>query len=170
MRSLNYEIEVSGEDEEQNCVGSFEGYVVNKSEENWRFYLEREITSNDVLNFLLKRIEESAVEKIAVLKSINVDEEFRGSGFGAELMDNFLEQASDHGADLYMLVADDMEIQKKGFSLNKWYEDYGFEIVKPQSDTTFMVWDIQRKLELNNKSLEKQLAEHLDVSAKGLKI
>lgn len=161
---------IDSDDDSDDAIGSFEGYVVLKKETNWKIYLEKEISSPEVLKFLINKIENSTIDSIAILKNIEVNEDHRGNGSGGELMDLFFEKASNECAEMYMLVADNGESQKPGFNLVNWYESYGFEVIHPQDDVTLMIWDVQNKLSLDNKDLQKQLAEHLTASANKSKL
>lgn len=165
---ISIDKDVLNDDEE--AVGSCEGYVVNTKEVNWKNFLNNMLSSQKAVEFVISKIEEQPECEIAILKNINVYDEFRGQGYGNELMDTFLEEASNHGASIFMLVADKNEAQNDGFDLKKWYEDFGFEEVLDESDVTLMVWDTINVLELNGKSLKEQLAEHLTASANKIKL
>ena len=103
--------------------GTLEGYVVNIKEENWKIFLEKEMP--DIASYVIENIEKSGIEKIAVLKSINVDPAARGYGLGGALMNSFFEE----DFELAILAADSIEEQALGFSLVKWYESYDFVAV-----------------------------------------
>jgi ribosomal protein S18 acetylase RimI-like enzyme len=72
-----------------------------------------------------------------VLKNINVEE--RGRGFGNRLMSEFLDKASEHGAETVLLVADKSEEQAEGFDLVRWYEGFGFRILKQTAVGPLMI-------------------------------
>ena len=80
-----------------------------------------------------QRIDKSILQNIempvAIMKNAFVPEEQRGQGIGAQLVEQFINEASDAGASSVILLADLGEIQLEGFDLVKWYEGYGFEII-----------------------------------------
>jgi len=93
---------------------------------------------NRVLNWAEKEgIEKELIEDyelpVAILKNVYVPEESRGQGLGNQLVENFVEEAADFGADTIILIADLGEIQAEGFSLVDWYKGYGFEIIGEDS-------------------------------------
>lgn len=161
--------EIYSEDEDDDLIGSFEGYVVDKNEENWRNFLKKEVSESRVVDFLINKIENSKTTKVAVLRNINIEDEYRGNGYGDELMGVFINDAGNNGADVFLLVADKLESQNEGFDLRNWYEGYGYEQVFDEEDTTLMVWDVVGNLtfsdDFTNKTLKEQVAEHLSASA-----
>lgn len=60
---------------------------------------------------------------IVVLKTLHVDMDERGCGFGTALLNAFLSQA---GNEPVLLIADVHEEQEAGFNLVEWYERHGF--------------------------------------------
>lgn len=157
--------EIYDEDNDDTLIGSFEGYVVNKNEENWKNFLKKEVSESKVADFLIDRIENSNATTVAILRNINVEEEYKGNGYGNKLMSLFIESAGNNGADIFLLVADKMESQNEGFDLRNWYEGYGYEQVFDEEDVTLMIWDVANNLTLENKTLKEEVAEHLTASA-----
>ena len=76
--------EIYDEDNDDTLIGSFEGYVVDKDEENWRNFLKKEVSESRVVDFLSNKIENSKTTKVAVLRNINIEDEYRGNGKLAE--------------------------------------------------------------------------------------
>ena len=76
-------------------------------------------------------------ERVAVLKSMSVEEDIRGEGLGSQLLDDWIEEASESGAEAVFLIADKSEDNK--FDLQKWYESRGFKKVVNTSSGPFMV-------------------------------
>lgn len=161
--------EIYDEDNDDALIGSFEGYVVDKNEENWKNFLKKEVSESKVTDFLISKIENSNTTIVAILRNINVEEDYRGKGYGDELMSLFIEAAGNDSADVFLLVADKMESQNEGFDLRNWYENYGYEQVFDEEDVTLMVWDVVGNLTFSegvtNKTLKEQVAEHLTASA-----
>lgn len=102
--------------------GSIEGYAVPVSSENIVNFLSGEVGGSvgQQVIFVLQR----SVDRVAVIKSLHVDEEFRGNGIGAQLVSDFLEAS---GSDCIVLLADAHESQKDGFDLERFYESFDFE-------------------------------------------
>ncbi len=114
---------------EENEGGSLEGYVVNSDAVNI-FYFFEAYTDKAKATQLYKQIKNS-FKTVCIIKNINVDEEFRGKGFGSKLLNNVFEL---YDADAYLLMADTYEEQHEGFDLIKFYEAFGF---KKLMDTSF---------------------------------
>jgi GNAT superfamily N-acetyltransferase len=74
-------------------------------------------------------------EDFAVVKSLFVDDRKRGKGYGNDLMESFL---GDTGASVIFLLADSQP-QKEGFNLIKFYESFGFEVIKSVTNGTLMI-------------------------------
>lgn len=122
--------------EASEYYGSVEGYVV-------------ETDTNVIENFLSEYTDDAplladvigkASQNAAVLKSINVEEDYRGCGFGSKLMGYFLQEAEDLFADVFVLLADSVEEQAPGFSLIEFYERYDFVPVDETITGTIMVY------------------------------
>lgn len=101
--------------------GSAEGYEINTSEVNARNYLAEYTELSDSIADWLKDNHET----VALLKNINVDEECQGQGFGSELLSDFIDETDG----IVLLIADKAESQREGFSLETWYEGFGFASV-----------------------------------------
>lgn len=106
--------------------GSAYGYVVDLTEDNfWNMLDDYKVEDDPEVLAALK-----PYQSIAVLKNINVDEEARGKGYGNHLMGEFIDEASNRGAEIILLIADKAEAQAEGFNLVQWYEGFGFRILK----------------------------------------
>jgi ribosomal protein S18 acetylase RimI-like enzyme len=98
---------------------SIDGYVTDTGAEqvdNWLNY-RHHIDDSQLVEML-----QTNFTKIAFLNNINVEEDARGQGFGNEMMESFLDEASDYGAEAVLLIADTAEDQAEGFDLVHWYE------------------------------------------------
>lgn len=74
---------------------------------------------------ILDNINDEDLLPVAVLEGINVDEEYRGQGYGNEGMDLFFDQANIYDTNSRLLIAD--LTNSNVFNLIKWYENYGFQ-------------------------------------------
>lgn len=98
-------------------VGSVEGVIHYSKEylDNWMY--KEGITLH---------IDENTIEfPIAILKNLNIDEEYRNQGYGNEGMRLFLDEA--YVAKMVFLMVDIGESNE--FNLKDWYESFGFEVV-----------------------------------------
>lgn len=100
--------------------GSLEGYVVDTNKAQLVNYLSSNGISKNVIDEL-----KSKVNRIAIIKNLEVDDDKRGQKIGTELLDNAIEDAYEKHAQAIILIADKSEDNK--FDLEKWYERYGFE-------------------------------------------
>jgi GNAT superfamily N-acetyltransferase len=103
--------------------GSYEGYTCNNNDTNLINFAENEIRDFDNINLFTNHF--SKYQKVAIFKSLYVEENFRNQGIGNELVSNFIEEASSKGADVIYLIADEYETNE--IDLIKWYESFGFE-------------------------------------------
>jgi GNAT superfamily N-acetyltransferase len=63
---------------------------------------------------------------VAVLKNINVDEDYRNQGIGNTIMQTFLNECGIQDVKTILLESDVTEHQLDGFNLDKWYEGWDF--------------------------------------------
>jgi ribosomal protein S18 acetylase RimI-like enzyme len=101
--------------------GSFEGVVHSDIDRIKNWFISRKIDFNFYNSYI--KI------PIAFLNNINVDEEYRGSGYGNELYSLFEEQCYEHDVKCIFLECDITENQNEGFSLLKWYESFDFKVI-----------------------------------------
>ena len=107
----------------ENDNGSCEGYVTETSSEqpkNWLENRHKFFGSNMLSDF-------KNHERIAFLNNINVNADMRGKGHGVQLIDDFLTEAANSGAEAVYLYADLDEEQENNLSLEHWYLNQGFE-------------------------------------------
>lgn len=119
--------------------GLVEGYAIERA------------NSDNLFNFLEKNIggekgNMAPVEilmaldigtTVAVVQSLHVDEECRGAGMGALLMQKFFEESN---ADSMVLLCDTHQEQSEGFSLEKFYEGFDFERVIETPSGPLMIY------------------------------
>ncbi|MGD1524339.1 hypothetical protein ACP6H6_14760 [Vibrio harveyi] len=86
---------------------------------------------------LIKKELSSRNGKLAVISNLNVNYGMRRRGIATRLIDEvFFDRALD--ADVFALVVDTAQQVTNGFSLVKFYEDFGFELAD-QSDHSFPI-------------------------------
>ncbi|MGF6440102.1 hypothetical protein [Paraburkholderia youngii] len=104
--------------------GSAEGYVVDLGAINVKNWLAGQGLDDSEVERVVSSMHVSVGSKeIAVLKSINVDDDMRGGGIGNDLLNQIL---GDAGSAAVLLVADRAESQEDGFDLKAWYERNDF--------------------------------------------
>jgi ribosomal protein S18 acetylase RimI-like enzyme len=94
---------------------------------------------------------------IGILKNINVNEEYRGQGFGVDLMENFLTECSH--CQYVVLIADLGEEQREDFNLIDWYKSFGFTIFGESGGNPVMIKKVgaleEIDISVNNTSRAK---------------
>lgn len=116
--------------------GGCSGYCVDSSQEQISNYLAEYSSHAQLLAEQLS----ARCKRVAILKNLNVHEEHRGKGNGAYLLEDFLAAAEDLGATAVLLLADSAEAQRPGFSLAKFYAEYGFVAVCTTGAGPLMVY------------------------------
>lgn len=113
--------------------GSLFGYIVNSKEENLENWMEDREFSQASLTKI-----RSQYQRVAIIKSLFIEEGERGNGCGTELMEQAINQAQNEGADAILLEADTAE--KNKFDLVKWYEDvFNFTMVEKRESFPLMI-------------------------------
>lgn len=118
------------------CGGSAEGYIVDAGASNLENFLYSEVSPESTK--IILEVIRSGVQKVAVMKSLYVEEERRGEGLGNSLVDHFLRGVKD--AQAIILLADSQESQAEGFDLQRFYEGFDFEPVVDGSAGKLMVY------------------------------
>ena len=124
------------ENEDGVRVGVSDGYEVSTDREQLRNWLESEGAADLYPRFRKK------YKTIAILNGIRVDENYRNQGYGTELLEMFLDSVT---ADAIILVADKHESQARGFNLKKWYNGYGFRVIRQVPSGQLMLLDTNKK-------------------------
>jgi GNAT superfamily N-acetyltransferase len=122
-------IDITIEDNDEE-VGNVSG-VIHYSEQYLKNWLESERFDTLDIQYILNKIK----FPVAILKNINVYEEYRNQGFGKEGMSLFLEEVSE--AKYVILLADTGE--ENNFELEKWYQGYGFKAYAQRRGLPLMI-------------------------------
>jgi GNAT superfamily N-acetyltransferase len=80
------------------------------------------------------------VERVAILKHIEVDDDFRGQGYGKALMLQFTDEVAKAGCKVILLVAKPEDDPQDGFDLQQWYENMGCGAVVDCNVGQIMAW------------------------------
>lgn len=112
-------------------VGIIYGYTTDEEEivENFLEANDYFIEDGDVSIDLFKG------KTVGIIKSLHVDENHRGNGYGTNLLENMLYFLE--GVDIIFLICDNLE--HNDFSLQSWYEDYGFHVVLDKFNCPLMI-------------------------------
>lgn len=108
--------------DQSNDGGSLEGYVVDTDQPQLKNYLSAQHASTKLIVDLVTRF-----NRIAIIKNLYVEDEYRNRGFGRDLLDSAIDAAYDSDAEAIVLIADTHE--ENAFDLINWYKNYGFEII-----------------------------------------
>lgn len=117
----------------ENDEGNIFGYVVDTDEEQLVNYF---VLNHGVSKLVINEIRR-AFDTVAVLRNVVVEDEYMNRGHGTELMEAFIEEAAENGAQAILLVADTLEDNE--FDLVKWYEGWGFESIAQTGSGPMMV-------------------------------
>lgn len=138
--------------------GAVSGYVVGSDKEQVEVYLSEYSDLAPAIAAWMK----SNCSKVALLKNINVDSKKRNKGCGNDLLQQFFDESRIEGAEAIILISDSAETQKKGFVLERWYQDKGFVSIAPTGAGPIMVYPkelgARLKLELPAVHLENAAA------------
>lgn len=116
------EFDIEDEEDDEIEVGSISGYVCSLSDNNWENYLNARNKCNHVTN-----LKQTNAEKIGIVGSMFVEDEFRNCGYGTELLNCAMDRMEFLEADIIILIADNLE--DNNFSLVEWYISKGFEVL-----------------------------------------
>lgn len=132
------------EEDEDGFNGNCEAYSTETNKENLFNWLSKE--SNDAEK--LYKIIQELTSEILIIKNINVEEEFRGQGNGAQILCDLV---NDSYATAAILLCDIGESQKEGFVLEKFYEENNFKTIMKKDNYPLMVYPC----ELAEKIIDK---------------
>lgn len=105
------------------ATSTVSGIVTGIDQEGFLSYLNEHLEEDVIRDFSLW-VKKQGIVELAILKNLYVDSSSRGKGFGTKLLDRFIQQV---GSYHIILIVDNLESQVEGFSLEKWYQQWGFE-------------------------------------------
>ena len=117
-------------DENYDIIGSYSAHlnISKKSDVVTNYFIEKHRLKKEELDKLLESIKD---DNISILMNMEVELDFRGEGYGSELLENFLEESNSPA----ILICDSSETD----FLQQWYADYNFEVVGNISGFPIMV-------------------------------
>jgi GNAT superfamily N-acetyltransferase len=134
MESMMKYISRSYDEEEDGFEGNYEGYCIDTSKENLKNWLEKEIGDDGKIYQAIA----NEVRTIFVLKNLNIDSEYQGQGYGAQILEDAMDEAQGE-YEAIILLCDVGEIQKEGFILEKFYANHDFKTIGYFNDYPLMV-------------------------------
>lgn len=115
--------------ENDGFTGSLDGYIINpKLEGNLLVYLQKHLSS-EMADHLSQEVARFSQGRCLVLRNINVEDEYQGAGFGSQMLNALIDE---HAPDCVVLILDEGESQREGFSLQTFYERQGFARAEPE--------------------------------------
>lgn len=128
--------------------GSVFGYISN-NDDNFLNFLEK----NDYYEDDFNSLDEYKNCSKGYICNMYVEEEYRGEGSGTLLMDYIITDLTyDNDLKYIFLVCDN--IQSNNFSLQKWYESYGFKVIADKFNCPLMVMSVDEN-KIKNKHTKK---------------
>lgn len=135
----------------EEYFGNVSGYSVSYNDENYKNFLSESLNGNKEELKIIKFIENNKYENIVIIKNLNVEEEFRGNGFGNSLLEDAISSA-----DIVFLISDKYESQIKGFLLDKFYEGNDFVSIKNTGTGILMCYPSEIAIELKEFLLKNK--------------
>ncbi|MFG6572232.1 hypothetical protein ACGYLO_11565 [Sulfitobacter sp. 1A13353] len=108
---------------DRTSFGSVDAFVCDLVDDSWEDYLDM----MGVRTAMIETLRDAPVQRVAVLRGLEVNPDDRGEGHGHRMMANLLDSFDDLGANITFLFADMEECND--FDLTEWYAGYGFERV-----------------------------------------
>ena len=87
------------------------------------------------------------------MKSINIEDNFQGKGFGKFALEEFIEESTNESAEAILLLADAEGGQRDNFILTLFYEQNDFEVIYDKQKYPILLgpsevaFDVKDKLE-----------------------
>jgi GNAT superfamily N-acetyltransferase len=120
----------------ENDEGNIFGYVVDTDEEQLvNYFVMNHGVSMDVIDAI-----KAEYKTIAIARGMTVEDEHMNKGHGTELLEAFIEEAAENGAQAILIVADIYEDNE--FDLVKWYERWGFQTITQTSAGPMMILEL----------------------------
>jgi predicted GNAT family acetyltransferase len=124
--------------------GNIEAYYVSTQKENLKNWLSKEVSDSGLLYQTIQKI----TNNILIIKNINIEEQFRGQGFGSQIITEIINKSF---AEAAILMCDISEEQLPNFVLEKFYESNDFNTIFRYLDYPLMMYPS----ELGDKVTEK---------------
>lgn len=101
-------------------IGSILGHInlTLESIEFHNYFVHNQRLNDENLNLLKEHLKG---QKFSILMNMEVDENFRGEGYGKELIDTFINKSNE----IIVLIADIQD----SFFIESWYESLGFQTI-----------------------------------------
>jgi len=116
----------------EEYIGSVEGVLLeSRVELNNALNLQKILFDDNLRQILSKHL------PIAFLENLFVEEEFRSRGKGRRLVEMFINESSDLGANAIIVEADESE--DNDYSLTSWYESFGFEKIESEDTNPILI-------------------------------
>lgn len=130
--------------EEDEFDGVIECYLVDTSKENLKNWLEKEVGDKGTIYNIIK----DKTSEVLIIKNAYIDEEFRGQGFGLDMINEAL---SSSYAQSSILLCDSYESQREGFKLSSFYEQLGYKTILINNEQPLMVYPEKLADEIKNQ-------------------
>lgn len=127
---IQYDIE----NENGETVGDVNG-IVHYDIQYLKNWMEMEHVDEKTQQFILSNIS----MPVAILKNINIYDDYKNQGFGNNGMEQFFNEAIE--ANYILLIVDNGE--SNAFSLEKWYEGFGFKTIGQAGGLPVMIYSNQ---------------------------
>lgn len=139
-------------EEEDGFEGCIEAYIVGTEKENLKNFLASNMNDDGSFYTIVK----NNINSIMVVKNLDVDEAYRGQGWGNSILESII---SEKQVDGIILIADMYETQSPGFNLVKFYEKNGFMKVTTHLDCPVMIYPVEvaAKIKHEVNELEKSI-------------
>lgn len=115
--------------------GSLEGYVVDTAQPQLKNYLTAQGADSDLIDSIANKF-----SRIAIIRNIWVDDDYRNSGIGSSLLESAINEAFAAGAEAIVLVADlNEDNEQLGKSPDAWYQGWGFKTIGKAGNDPIML-------------------------------
>lgn len=130
-------VHIEGTEEDNGFEGACSGFVFDTHTDNIRNWMAKQSPEHARLCDAIQK----AAQSVFAVYNLNVDDEFQGEGYGAQML---AEAIADAGADLTVLISDSGEIQREGFVLESFYQSQGFMTVHRDDEYPVMIYPVDK--------------------------
>lgn len=89
------------------------------------------------------------------MKSINIEDNFQGKGFGKFALEEFIEESTNESAEAILLLADAEGGQRDSFILTLFYEQNDFEVIYDKQKYPLLLGPSEVSFDIKDKLEEK---------------